>query len=100
MPEDHLGQLPHDGDGPADAVVADDQGLEFKLIFLSFLKVGCKYKEIHLHSPPPVVAEGEPVKVAPQPLPGHVPAVNAILLLGVDTGGEKKTQQNNSNKVL
>ena len=37
-----------------------------------------------LHAPTPIVSEGEPVKVAPEPLEGDVVAVDAVFLLGVD----------------
>ena len=59
----YLGQLPHDGDAPADAVMSNDEGL---------------------HSPAPIVAEGEPVDMAPESLEGDVPAVNAVLLFAID----------------
>jgi len=37
-----------------------------------------------LHAPAPIVSEGEPVDVAPEPLEGDVPTVDAVLLLAVD----------------
>ena len=61
--KDHLGQLPHDGDGPADSIVSDDQGL---------------------HAPAPVVAEGEPVKVGVELAWRDVPAICPILFFAVD----------------
>ena len=59
----YLCEFPHDRYAPADAVVPDDE---------------------RFHAPAPVVPEGEPVKVTPEPLEGDVVAVDAVLLLGVD----------------
>ena len=57
--EHHLGELPHDGDGPEDAVVSDHQGL---------------------HAPAPVVTKCKPVQVGVESLPGDVPTIHPVLL--------------------
>ena len=55
----HLSELPHDGDGPTDAVVPDDEGL---------------------HTPAPVVPKGEPIEVSPKTFHCDIPTIGAILL--------------------